>query len=718
MPLLLAALLVAGVLSPLLTMAAPPPGITVVSISRDAANPVAPGAALSWTVTFSAPIDPFTVDPSGFTVLYDDGTPGNPTGGLVPINSATLDPSGTSITVVPVARSGIGTYTLTVVGGPLAGLDGSPVTGVPVSGGTYTMASIADVWVGSTADGAPRPAPDCTDRATSDCTLREAIATATSGQDSIRFRPTVTGAIVLDQSQGTLNLTQSVVILGPDATVLAVDGGNHLTIFHVFGSPTIALSGLTLRHGNAGESYGGALAIEGGTITLAADVFTSNTAGGAGGAIASRGGATLGVTNSTFSDNHSTTNNGGAIDSAFSGANLVVTDSTFTANTAPLGDGGAINNYQGTATLTNVTLANNGPNESVASWTADGVPATTNLTNVVVANNGNGAADLASIGGGVFTGSNNLTDDGSGSLITGGTGTITGKAALLGTLGAFGGPTQTVPLLPGSPAIDAGSCAAGYHDQRSIAQVGVACDIGAFESQGFTLTITGGNAQSTPVGAPFPLPLTLTVAANNPAEPVQGGQVTYIISPVGGAAAILSANTATIDGTGGASVTATANNVPGGPHGVVARATGALSVELYLLNTNPLVRIAVTGPPSGTMKVGEMAQFHATAIFTDGTQRDITNTVGWSTSDATIAGVDSTGNVTAKAAGTVTITASITAPAGIGAQAPPQGHARLTVGQPTLTGVQPGPAPASRPGGAALPGGTAKPAPAPLPPSR
>jgi predicted outer membrane repeat protein len=489
-------------------------------------------------------------------------------------------------------------------------------------------------------------------------------------------------------------------------------------IFHVYGSPTIALSGLTIRHGNVvGESYGGALAIEGGDITLSADAFTSNTAGGAGGAIASRGGTILRITSSTFTGNQSTGNNGGAIDSAFLGVQLVVTESTFTGNTAPNGDGGAINNYQGVATLTNVTLANNGSYDSVASYADAGLPATTNLTNVVIANAGNGAADLLSIGGGTFTGSNNLTDDSSGSLITGGTGNITGQPALLGTLGDYGGLTQTVPLLPGSPAIDAGSCAAGYHDQRGIAQVGAACDIGAFESRGFTLAISGGNVQSIPVGTPFPLPLAVTMAAKSIGEPVQGGQVTYTVSPVGGAAATLSANTAAIGG-GDASVTATANSVPGGPYGVVASATGAQSLAFSLMNTNPLTGIAVTGPTSGTMKVGETAQFHATATYSDGSHSDITSTVTWNASSPTIASVDSTGSVTAKAPGPVTITASIASPAGIRTQTPLQGQVPVTIVQPTLTGVQPGPAPASRPSGATLPGGTPKPAPAPLPPMR
>jgi hypothetical protein len=53
----------------------------------------------------------------------------------------------------------------------------------------------------------------------------------------------------------------------------------------------------------------------------------------------------------------------------------------------------------------------------------------------------------------------------------------------LGTLDNYGGPTETLPLLPGSPAIDGGSTAAPARDQRGYVRAGPA-DIGAFEYQG------------------------------------------------------------------------------------------------------------------------------------------------------------------------------------------------------------------------------------------
>ena len=58
---------------------------------------------------------------------------------------------------------------------------------------------------------------------------------------------------------------------------------------------------------------------------------------------------------------------------------------------------------------------------------------------------------------------------------------------LLGTLGDNGGPTMTIPLMAGSPAIDAGNDVASLStDQRGLGfprTVGPQPDIGAFEVQ-------------------------------------------------------------------------------------------------------------------------------------------------------------------------------------------------------------------------------------------
>jgi len=72
-------------------------------------------------------------------------------------------------------------------------------------------------------------------------------------------------------------------------------------------------------------------------------------------------------------------------------------------------------------------------------------------------------------------------------------------------------------------------------------------DIGAFESQGFTISATSGSNQSTTVDTKFAQSLTLTVTANNSFEPVNGGVVTST-APSSGASATLSASQATISG--------------------------------------------------------------------------------------------------------------------------------------------------------------------------
>jgi len=211
------------------------------------------------------------------------------------------------------------------------------------------------------------------------------------------------------------------------------------------------------------------------------------------------------------------------------------------------------------------------------------------LTNVIVAGSTGGDLDYSYDRG--FTGNHNLIDDDTIGLISGSDNIQ--APALFGPLGDYGGPTQTIPLLPGSPAIDAGddeTCTAtgsgsvNNLDQRGISRShGDHCDIGAFESQGFTLTpVTGSTSQSTLVRTAFTNPLALTVTANDPNGPVDGGVISYT-APETGASAALSNATATI-ANGQASVTATANDTMGS-YNVTASAGGDSSATFALTNT-------------------------------------------------------------------------------------------------------------------------------------
>jgi hypothetical protein len=100
---------------------------------------------------------------------------------------------------------------------------------------------------------------------------------------------------------------------------------------------------------------------------------------------------------------------------------------------------------------------------------------------------------------GATSGSNNLVGAGlSAGIANGINGNIVGVAdPKLGLLGNYGGPSQTIPLLPGSPALDAGSNTLAIDgsgnplatDQRGLPRVfNGTVDIGAYEAQPPALT--------------------------------------------------------------------------------------------------------------------------------------------------------------------------------------------------------------------------------------
>src|SRR5262249_9873082 len=135
----------------------------------------------------------------------------------------------------------------------------------------------------------------------------------------------------------------------------------------------------------------------------------------------------------------------------------------------------------------------------------DNLSGTATLSNTIVAAQTDGVDIL--VGAGNVTGNYSLIGDGSG--ISGGTGNLLGTSScptnpLLAALGAYGGTTLTMALLPGSPAIGGGTAtAAPATDQREVPRSGHV-DIGAFQSEGFSLKpVTGSSPQSTGIGQAF-----------------------------------------------------------------------------------------------------------------------------------------------------------------------------------------------------------------------
>ena len=239
--------------------------------------------------------------------------------------------------------------------------------------------------------------------------------------------------------------------------------------------------------------------------------------------------------------------------------------------------------------------------------------------NSIVARNTAGTSGPDAFGAVVSRGNNLVgkTDGGSGWVGSDLTGTIASPLdPLLATLGNYGGPTQTMPLLPGSPAIDAGSNAlipAGVTtDQRGLPRiVNTVVDIGAFESGGFTIAVTSGGGQTAGVLTAFPAPLVATVTANNPIEPVAGGQVTF--DPAHERCmAILTGSPATIGAAGTASYTATANGIPGG-YAVTATARGITTPASFGLTNVPLI-LALDPSASGALSLSGNASINTTGI--------------------------------------------------------------------------------------------------------
>jgi predicted outer membrane repeat protein len=144
---------------------------------------------------------------------------------------------------------------------------------------------------------------------------------------------------------------------------------------------------------------------------------------------------------------------------------LLIENSTLTGNVAKRGAGGIYVGGQ-TVTLRNATVSGNTANTTAGGGIANR-SATLTLDNSIVAGNAALNAPLLPDISGSYTGSNNITSGN----------------PFLAPLGDYGGPTQTMPPLPDSPAIDAGGTTTLLTDQRGFPRVGTP-DIGAVESQG------------------------------------------------------------------------------------------------------------------------------------------------------------------------------------------------------------------------------------------
>jgi hypothetical protein len=280
-------------------------------------------------------------------------------------------------------------------------------------------------------------------------------------------------------------------------------------------SGTATISGSTFTGGTAASNGGGIFNSVEGVLTVNTSAFTNNSAASDGGAIDNDG--TLTVNASLFANNTSVSE-GGGLDS--SGTVLGVTNSTFSGNVAGSRGGGI--SSTGALQVTNSTLTGNravsGSSAAFGGGLYDGVPA--KLFNTIVAGNFQGAAPTTAssdIYGNVDpTSAFNLIGTGGG-LVTGSSGNQVGVVNPgLGALGDNGGPTQTIALQLGSPALDHGSnayVAAGTTDERGLPRIANGTvDVGAFEAQPAVITVTVTATAILLTG--FPTPITAGVAGS------------------------------------------------------------------------------------------------------------------------------------------------------------------------------------------------------------
>ncbi len=370
-------------------------------------------------------------------------------------------------------------------------------------------------------------------------TMREAIGLAAEGQviDATGVRGTIT------LTSGRLLVPTSLMILGPGAGNLTVNGNNASRVFEVTG-PNVMLHGLSIvggqdAEGGAGIKAGGS---SGSVLTVSACVISNNSTPMKGGGIYVSTGVITTISNSTIAGNVAAGGASGWLGGGMfnAGGQVTIVNSTLNNNFA--GYGGAIYNhgrYAGGATLKilNSTLSTNsasGESGAIANdgawggssavlkingctfsgntgataggifndaWQSGSAPLEVGST---IFQSGTSGTNLINREGAVTSAGYNLSSDGGGGLLNKPT-DLNNTDPMLGRLQDNGGPTCTHALLAGSPAIDKGKRDAvtslpSSTDQRGVARPfnffdlgdatgGDGSDIGAFELNRPTLSL-------------------------------------------------------------------------------------------------------------------------------------------------------------------------------------------------------------------------------------
>jgi hypothetical protein len=368
---------------------------------------------------------------------------------------------------------------------------------------------------------------NCLSSLTACKTIGHAISLASSGD-------TVMVAAATYKENLTIGI--SLKIFGSNASTTFVDGGGRARVVTISSaSARVTLSELTIQNGfvtgmnpdgggvsnvgtltinnstvtgNSAQSGGGIDNLNGGRLAINNSTINGNKVSGshgcfifcAGGGIFNAG--TLTINDNTISANNAVSAAGAAGSGIFNSGTLTISNTTLSGNSVAVrcgrfsscrASGGGIYSI-GTLTISNTTLSGNSASAScyigarcVAS--GGGISGTATVQNSIVANNPSGG----NCNGTMTSNGYNLSSDSTCNF--NGPGDLNNTYPLLGPLQNNGGPTKTMALLPGSPAIDAGNpsgCTDGHGHLLTTDQRGYprhdredtgGCDMGAFERQ-------------------------------------------------------------------------------------------------------------------------------------------------------------------------------------------------------------------------------------------
>lgn len=322
-----------------------------------------------------------------------------------------------------------------------------------------------------------RDSNDCKSANAACRTIGHAISLAAPG-DSI----VIAAGIYPENLTINFNLNLS----GAGAARTIIDGGGIARVVSILNtSASVGLSKVTIRNGVAA---GGGGILNWGTLRVNASTVSGNAAASSysatGGGIYNSG--TLTINGSTLSGNTGTTSfiYGGAI---YNDGTLAINNSMLSGNSAngfSGGGGGGIYNTS-VVKINNSTLSGNSASPNGGGICNSG---TVMLQNSIVANSPTGGNCY----GTTVSNGYNLSSDSTCNFSN--TGDLNNIDPQLGPLQYNGGPTQTMVLPAGSPAIDAGNPGGCTDDQgrllktdqrgqpRPDKQDTGGCDIGAYEN--------------------------------------------------------------------------------------------------------------------------------------------------------------------------------------------------------------------------------------------